>query len=371
MKAVILVGGLGTRLRPLTCSLPKPMLPVLNRPFIEYVIYHLKEYGINEVILSAGYLTTAFEANLQLPADIKVHFIKEPKPLGTCGAVKQAEELLTETFLVLNGDILTDLNLKHLIAYHQQKKAAVTIALTTVDDPTSYGLVPLKNNGLVEEFLEKPSWDEVTTNLINAGTYVIEPEVLAYAPKDEPYSFERGLFPLLLEKKLPVYGFPASGYWLDIGSPEKYLRAHHDLLEGQMHLGKLKPKGKQLKPGVWVGKNCKINPQAIIFGPVLIGDNCTLEANSSVIGPTVIGNNCFLGSGSRLEASVLDSNCHLETSAVVKQSILAQNSYVGHKTHIEEVAVLGKNVKVGANNWLKRGIKIWPDTTIPDETVKF
>lgn len=347
------------------------MLPLLNRPFIEYVINHLKAFGVNEIILSTGYLTDAFRAQLELPPGVKIYFMQESKPLGTCGAVKQAERLLTETFLVLNGDVLTDLNLNHLVAYHQQKKALVTIALTTVDDPTSYGLVPLKNNGLVEEFLEKPSWDEVTTNLINAGTYVIEPEALTLAPKDEPYSFERGLFPLLLEKKLPVYGFPSSGYWLDIGSPEKYLQAHHDLLEGQMNLGELKVKGEQLRPGVFVGTNTKISNQAIIFGPVLIGNNCVLEENSTVIGPTTIGDNSYLSSGSRLEASILFAGCRLEPSAVVKQSVLGQNCHIGRKTHVEEVTVLGENIKIGANNWLKKGIKIWPNTTIKDETVKF
>ena len=214
MKAVILVGGLGTRLRPLTTTIPKPMLPLLNRPFIAIVLAHLRRYGVNEVILSTGYLPEVFTEFLTESREIgmSVEVVTEDQPLGTCGAVKNVADRLDETFLVLNGDILTDINLTNLVDYHRRKEAVATIALTAVEDPTSYGLIPLESDGRVSSFVEKPSWDEATTDLINAGTYVLEPEILAHAPLGENYSFERGLFPHLLDEDMKVYGFPASSY---------------------------------------------------------------------------------------------------------------------------------------------------------------
>ncbi len=370
MQAVILVGGKGTRLRPLTMTLPKPMLPLLNRPFIEYVIKLLKNNGFDEIILSTGYLPNTFDCLQDNFSDIgvKVTCISEAEPLGTCGAVKNIESLIKDTFVVFNGDILTDINLKHLLSYHRQKQALATLALTSVDDPTSYGLVPLNSDGHVNEFLEKPSWDEVTTDLINAGVYILEPEVLSYAPAGENYSFERGLFPLLLEKGLPLFGFPTSAYWLDIGSPEKYLRAHYDMLDGKVGVDL---DGEQVRPGIWIGKDSKIADTANLFGPVLIGPNCTIGENVSITGPTSIGDNCIVSDGVRIESSIILDDCKLSGSSVIKNSILARNISVGRKVHIEECSVLGDNMTVGDENWLKKGIKVWPETKIEPGTIKF
>lgn len=370
MKAVILVGGLGTRLRPLTCTLPKPLLPLLNRPFIEYTVKLLKKHGIAEIIFSSGYLPELFEEHFRglNKLGIKVHHVVETEPLGTCGAVKNVQDLLGETFIVFNGDILTDLNLSYLIDYHKTKKALATLTLTSVENPTIYGLVPINHEGRVLEFLEKPSWDEVTTDLVNAGTYVLEPEVLDYVPSGENYSFERGLFPVLLEKNLPLFGFPSGAYWLDIGSPEKYLQAHHDLLEGKLafEFG-----SKEVKPRVWVGKGTKLSPQAHLFGPVVLGENCKVDDYVSVVGPTCIGNKCFLGKGSRVEGSLLLDGCFLHEGVVVRNSILGREVQVGAKVHVEEFSVLGDKMKIGEGNWFKKGIKIWPETEIGPGTIRF
>lgn len=370
MQAVILVGGLGTRLRPLTINLPKPMLPLLNRPFIEYIVRLLKENGINDVILSTGYLPTTFDCLIDNFADlgVKLTCISEDEPLGTCGAVKNIEHLLEGTFVVFNGDILTDINLSYLIDYHRQKQAIATLALTSVEDPTVYGLVPLNADGRVKEFLEKPSWDEVTTDLINAGTYILEPEVLQYAPTGENYSFERGLFPVILEKGLPLYGFPSSAYWLDMGSPEKYLRAHYDLLEGKIRTDF---EGTEIRPRVWLGEDSTVAETANLFGPVLVGKNCRIAEHASITGPTSIGNNCIIGEGARIESSVVLDECELGGSSVIKNSVLGQRIQVGRKVHVEECSVLGDNMKVGEGNWLKKGIKIWPDTEILPGTIRF
>lgn len=370
MKAVILVGGLGTRLRPLTCTLPKPMLPLINKPFIEHVLAHLKRHGISDVILSTGYLPGTFDDHFKNIDNLglNLELVAEEAPLGTCGAVKNVAAGLDETFMVFNGDILTDINLSHLLDYHRKKGAMATIALTSVDDPTSYGLVPLKHDGAVETFLEKPNWDEVTTDLINAGTYVLEPEALALAPAGENYSFERGLFPLMLERSLPVYGWPSSSYWLDIGSPEKFMRAHHDILDGKLPCD---IRGREVKPRTWVGEGSFIDPEAMVYGPVVIGKNCRLEAHAAVVGPTSLGDGCVISGGARVEGSVLLNGCRLDAGAVVKNSILGRNIKIGKKVHVDDVSVLGDNLSVGEDNALRRGIKIWPDTIIPPGSIRF
>lgn len=370
MKAVILVGGQGMRLRPLTCTLPKPMLPLINRPFIEHVLAHLKRHGIDEVILSAGYLPATFDDYFKEIDDLglKLELVAEDTPLGTCGAVKNVADRLDDTFMVFNGDILTDINLSHLLEYHRQKGAMATIALTSVDDPTSYGLVPLKGDGQVEAFIEKPNWDDVTTDLINAGTYILEPEALALAPAGENYSFERGLFPLMLDRGLPVYGWPAGSYWLDIGSPEKYMRAHHDLLDGKILFDFA---GSELKPRVWVGEGTVVDSGAMVYGPVVMGKNCVVEADAVVVGPTSLGDDCVISAGARVEGSVLLNGCRLAGSAVIKNSILGRRVSIGRKVHVDDVSVLGDNLAVGEDNLLRHGIKIWPDTKIGPGTITF
>ena len=370
MKAVILVGGLGTRLRPLTTTIPKPMLPLLNRPFIAIVLAHLRRYGVNEVILSTGYLPEVFTEFLTESREIgmSVEVVTEDQPLGTCGAVKNVADRLDETFLVLNGDILTDINLTNLVDYHRRKEAVATIALTAVEDPTSYGLVPLESDGRVSSFVEKPSWDEATTDLINAGTYVLEPEILAHAPLGENYSFERGLFPHLLGEDMKVYGFPASSYWLDIGTPEKYIRAHRDLLEGKLPFDFA---GTELKSRVWVGEGTTVDQGALLYGPVVMGKNCTIEANAVIVGPTSLGDRCHIGDGARLEGAICFSDCRLEPGAVVRNSVLGRGVEVGKQAHVDDFAVLGDRLIVGEGNWLRRGIKVAPDSILKPGTIRF
>lgn len=369
MKAVILVGGQGLRLRPLTCTRPKPMLPLVNIPFLEHLIKLLKSHGISEIILSTSYLPEVFEEHLS-PRSLgaSIIYVKEDEPLGTCGAVKNVEHLLDGSFIVFNGDILTNLNISQLVEYHRAKKAKVTLTLTSVEDPTAYGLVPLDKTGRVMEFLEKPSWDEVTTDLVNAGTYILEPEVLECAPQGENYSFERGLFPLLLEKGEAVFGFPSVAYWLDIGTPQKYLKAHHDILEGKVPF---EFEGEEIKPRVWIGEGTEISSEATIFGPTVIGRNCKILDHAAVFGLTTMGDNCEIREGARLEGCVLYDGCLIEEAAVVRNSILGKELVLGKRTHVEEVAVLGDNMVVKDENHLKKGIRIWPNTEIDVNTIQF
>src|SRR5215467_12599309 len=232
MKGLILAGGKGTRLRPLTLNTPKPIVPVANAPFLLYQIGLMRSGGIGEVILSLSYQPRKIEELLKDGSDydVRIRYAVEATPLGTGGAFKNAEEYIDSSTVVFNGDVLTGLDLSAVIKQHQRAGAVATIVLTPVDNPSAYGLVETDSDGWVKRFVEKPGPNEVTCNTINAGVYVLEPSVLQYMPKNEPYSFERGLFPTLLENKEPVTAYVSDKYWIDIGTPQKYLEVHQDIL---------------------------------------------------------------------------------------------------------------------------------------------
>jgi len=360
MKAVILVGGEATRLRPLTCNIPKAMVPVLNTPFLEHVIHYLGYHQVKDIILAQSRLSQPIESYLGDGSQlmVKLNYSIEDAPLGTAGAVKNAEEYLDEAFLVLNGDIFTDLDITAMIDFHLERKAKATIALTPVDDPTSYGLIETNAQGRVTRFLEKPSWSQITTNMINAGTYVLEPEVLAQIPPQANFSFERELFPLLLEQDEPIYAYPSSAYWIDIGTPEKYLQLHRDLLSGKSSQYGLTPGEK-----VVIGEQSYIHPTAQITGPILIGSNCSIGRSVKLIGPVVIGHGCTILGDAVIEQSIIWRNARLGTRVNLKNSIIADNCCLNDNSIIED-SVLGDNVTVVSGCKLQPGSRIWPGTTV-------
>ena len=259
MKAIILIGGFGTRLRPLTCNTPKPLLPVLNKPFSLYQIELLKKYGIKDIILCMAYLPSEFKKYFGdgKKFGVKISYAVEKTPLGTGGAIKNAEKFVNDSVLIFNGDVLTEINLAKLIQFHKNKKSKATISLVSVPDPTSYGLVETAKDGKILQFLEKPSTNQITVDTINAGTYIFEPEIFKEMPPDVVYSVERELFPALLNKKIPFYGYIYSAYWIDIGTTEKYLQVHNDLMN-------------RMKKNV-IGKNSKIAKSVRIFGHLVVG----------------------------------------------------------------------------------------------------
>ena len=341
MKAVILVGGEATRLLPLTINTPKAMVPVLNTPFLEHVIRYLSSHQIKDITLAQSHLAQSIESYFGDGSQfgVKLSYSVEDVPLGTAGAVKNAERHLDETFLVLNGDIITDLDITAMIDYHRGSKATATIALTPVDDPTSYGLIETNAQGRVTRFLEKPKWSEVTTNMINAGTYVLEPEVLAQIPPQANFSFERGVFPLLLDQGQPIYAYPSSAYWIDIGTPEKYLQLHRDLLSG---------KSSQYTPSperVVIGEHCHIHPTTQLKGAVVIGAGCTI-LEDTVIEESVIWRNAQVGERVNLKNSIVADNCCLNPDSIIEDSVLADN------------------VTVASGYKLEPGSKIWPGTSL-------
>jgi mannose-1-phosphate guanylyltransferase len=371
MKAVILVGGEGTRLRPLTCNTTKAMVPILNMPFLEYVLRYLKGHGIKDVTLAMSYLPDRIQKQLGDGSElgVKLSYAVEKEPLGTGGAIKNAEARLTEPFFVLNGDVLTGIDLADMMKLHRKVKPRVSIALTPVDNPTIYGVVETDHEDMVERFVEKPGLEEVTTNMINAGIYIIDPAVLGYIPPATPSMVERHLFPLLLEKGEPILGYPSDSYWIDIGTPEKYLKAHHDLLSGEAPA--LAPYWNNFDQSIQRGDDSTIDPSAEIDGPVLIGKGCTVAKWAELKGPAVLGPGCQIAEGACVEGSVLWQGVKVGKKALLRNCIVAANCQIGEESQIFDNCVLGDNVVVGKNNKLAPEIKIWPDKRITSGTMSF
>jgi len=365
MRAVILVGGKATRLLPLTVNIPKAIIPVLNKPFLEHVIHYVGSHQIKDIVLAQGHLAQPIEDYLGDGSrfGVKLSYVVEDTPRGTAGALKNVESYLDldETFLVLNGDVFTDLNITAMIDFHRQRKAKATIALTPVDDPTAYGLIETNAESRVTRFLEKPNWDEVTTNMINAGTYVLEPDILALIPSQKEVSIERETFQQLLAQGESMYAYSSPAYWLDMGTPGKYLQLHRDLLSGKCRYD-LTPSEE-----VIIGERTDIHPTTQIKGPVVIGANCSIERYVKLIGPAVIGNGCTILEGSVIEDSVIWRNAQLGPRITLKNAILADNCCLNEGS-IGEDSILGDNVTVASGCKLEPGSKIEPGTTVRSKT---
>lgn len=371
LKAVILAGGKGTRMRPITYLNPKPMLPLIDKPFMENFIFWIKSHGIKDIILSTGYLPDIFKEYFGdgSSMDLNLTYVTEKLPLGTCGAVKNVEKYLgNSSFMVFNGDILTSLDLKEMMAFHTSKRADITIALTPVEDPTAYGLVPIDKDYRVKEFLEKPSLEEINTNLINAGTYIIEPRLLDLIPRGENYSFERELFPKALKLGYRIYGFVSSVYWLDVGTPEKYLTAHYDILDKKIDFKFIY---KKILQNIFIGENVKFTKDNFIMGPLAIGDNTIIEKDAKILPLTVLGRNCHVYSGTSISESIIFDGCSIGKNCIIKKSILSKNVKIAGNVKIEDNAIIGDNTIVEENNILKNGIRININSKILPEEILF
>ncbi len=351
MKALILIGGLGTRLRPLTCTTPKPLLPIVNRPFLEYQFELIKRHGIKEVIFCVSYLSHIFENYFGTGKKwgLKIEYVHEKEPLGTGGAIKNASKLIDEPLLIFNGDILTDIDLSAMWRFHRQNKALVTIALNRVKDPTIYGLVETDQKGRIKRFTEKPAWDEVTTNTINSGVYIFEPEVLDHIPKGVNFSVERGLFPDLLAQKEPLFGYVFRGYWLDIGSLDKYFQAHFDLMSRNVDFP---VKGKMIRENLWIGGHFKSGKFMDLKGHLVCGDNVKIGDNVQVSGNVCLGNRVFLGKGVNISNTVILDGTKIEEGAKIENSIIGKNCL------IEANAVLSENTALGDGTIIKKYSKL-------------
>jgi len=359
MRAVVLVGGEGTRLRPLTYTTPKPLLPIANRPFIEHQLLWLARHGVDEVVLSLGYLPDAFVD--QFPtgafAGLRMRYRVEPEPLGTAGAIRFAADGFDERFLVCNGDVLTDLDVSALVAFHIERDAEATIALTRVEDPSAFGVVPTAPDGRVRAFVEKPPRDKAPTDWINAGTYVLEASMLDRIPANLPTSIERATFPTMLERGGALYALHSNSYWLDIGTPQKYLEAHRDVLHGK--LGSAPSDGAvEREPGVWIEGDVDVDPTARLVAPVLLGAGSIVGAGA-VVARSVLGPKSIVGPAARVERSVLLAGASVGSEAEAVDAVIGPSASVGDRAAVAELSVVGAAAVVGAGTRMA-GAKVDP-----------
>lgn len=341
MQSVILIGGKGTRLRPFTSDTPKPLLPLINRPFLEYQFDILRKHGIREAILCTSYRTKDFKSVLGTRSgSLKLTYVPETRPLGTAGALKNAERHIKGTVLVLNGDILNHLDITGFLANHKKNRAEASIALTRVKDPTIYGLVETGKSGLIAKFLEKPSWDEIETNTINAGAYLFEPGLLGLIPKGVTYSLERSLFPQLLHEGRRFFGFVSPGYWMDIGTIEKYLQAHIDILSGA---APFRPKGR-LKAGIWTGKGVRLGRELSFpadSGNLVLGDKTVVGDFARFSGRVCVAPHCVIGKGALLEDSVILEGTRVGEGATLRRCVIGPRCRLGANSSLAGAALAG------------------------------
>ena len=364
MRAVLMAGGAGTRLRPLTCDLPKPMVPILNRPIAEHIVNLLKRHHITEIIATLHYLPDALRDYFQDGREFGVQMtyaVEEEQPLGTAGCVKNIEELLSETFLVISGDSITDFNLSAAIAFHRQKQAKATLVLTRVPNPIEFGVVITDEQQRIVRFLEKPSTSEIFSDTINTGIYILEPEVLEYLPLKEECDFSKDLFPLLLAKKDPLYGYIAEGYWCDVGSLETYREAQYDALAGKVTL---EFTHNEIAPGLWVGENTVIDSTAILKPPLLIGNDCRIGPNTLLDSGTVIGDNVTIGIGADLKRAIIGHGTIIGDETMLAGCVISRGCRVERRTQIAEGAVIGHLSIIGEEAQINADVKVWPSKRV-------
>jgi mannose-1-phosphate guanylyltransferase len=340
MKAILLAGGKGTRLRPLTIHTPKPIVPIFNRPFLHYQLDLLKQVPeIDEVILSLNYQPRRIEEIFGdgSALDIKIRYVVEPIPLGTAGAIKYAGDQLTESVVVFNGDVLTEIDLAAVIRLHRERKARATIVLTPVENPTAYGLVETDGGGNVRRFLEKPTPEEITTNNINAGIYVLEPDTFDRIPSDVSWSIERSYFPSLVERQETFVAYIYDGYWIDIGTPEKYMQVHRDIMDGRFEAAPF----KGMENRTFVSPDARLEDGATVTGPCFIDDGVLVKAGARIGRYSVVGRQCQIEEDARIDGAIIWQNGRIGRDAVIEQAVLGRNCHIGRSAAVRPGAVLG------------------------------
>ena len=364
MRAVLMAGGSGTRLRPLTCDFPKPMVPILNRPIAEHIINLLKRHQITEVIATLHYLPDVMRDYFQDGSDFGVQMtyaVEEDQPLGTAGCVKNIAELLDETFIVISGDSITDFDLSAAIEFHKQQKSKATIVLTRVPNPIEFGVVITDKEHRIRRFLEKPSSSEIFSDTVNTGTYILEPEVLDYLPENQESDFSKELFPLLLEKGEPIYGYVASGYWCDVGHLDAYRESQYDGLHRKV---KLDYAYEEQSPGVWVGQNTFIEASAKLEAPCLIGSNCRIGARVRISAGTVVGDNVTIGADANLKRPIIWNGAIIGEEAHLRACAIGRGTRVDRRAHVLEGAVVGSLSTVGEESQISPSVRVWPSKQI-------
>jgi mannose-1-phosphate guanylyltransferase/phosphomannomutase len=363
VKALIMAGGEGTRLRPLTSNQPKPMLPVVNRPMMEHILLLLRRHGFDEIVVTVAFLANSIRTYFGDGSEfgVRISYAAEESPLGTAGSVKNAQSRLDQRFLVISGDVVTDMDLGAIVDFHEQRGAMATIALKPMENPLEFGIVITGQDGAIERFLEKPTWGQVFSDTVNTGIYVLEPEVLDFIDSGRPVDFSAEVFPALLEAGRPLFGFVADGYWEDVGTPEAYIKVHQDVLEQRVDVS---VPGFPLRRGVWVGEGAELDPTARIDGPAVIGDYCRIGSHVHLAEYTVLGDNVRVRANSYLERSVVHDNAYLGSGVRLRGAALGRSADLRGGARCEEGVVIGDECFVGEHAVINPGVKVYPSKIV-------
>ena len=358
-----MAGGEGTRLRPLTSNLPKPMMPLANRPMMEHIVSLLRDHGFTEIVVTLAFLPQAIRTYFGDGSEygVRMVYATEESPLGTAGSVANARAQLDERFLVISGDVLTDIDLSAIVRFHETRGALATIGLKAMENPLDFGIVITRDDGSIERFLEKPTWGQVFSDTINTGIYVLEPEIFDFIPEGRQVDFSAEVFPALLEAGKPLFGYVAEGYWEDVGTLDAYSKAHHDVLDGKVDV---EVPGFRMGEGVWLGEGAEIDPAAHVDGPVVIGDYCRIEAGASVREYTVLGSNVRVGRDAFLQRAVVHDNTYLAANVRLRGCIVGRSSDLRSGARCEEGVVLGDECFVGEHAVINPGVKVYPFKTV-------
>ena len=354
-----MAGGEGTRLRPLTSNQPKPMVPIVGKPCMEHILELLREHGMTDVIVTVAFLPQAIRSYFGEGETLgmSIGYSVEESPLGTAGSVRLAGKQLDDTFLVISGDALCDVDLGALVAFHKERNAAVTIGLKSVENPLEFGIVVTDDEGRIERFLEKPSWGQVFSDTINTGIYVLEPEVLRHVPTDRPYDFSKELFPYLLEMGRPLYGFVLDGYWQDIGNLDQFRQANFDALDERVRLN---IPGIRIRGNIWLGEGVEVADLDQLEGPALIGNYCRVAPDATVGQYSVLSNTVTLRERTRTTRSVIDQSTHIGRSSLIEGAILGRSCDIRAHVRIHEGVAVGDEVTIGAESVIMPGVRIYP-----------
>src|SRR4051794_25135027 len=364
MKAVVMAGGEGTRLRPMTANQPKPLLPVVNKPIMEHVLRLLKRHGFTETVVTVQFLAALVRNYFGDGEEIgmALSYATEEMPLGTAGSVKNAQDALRdERFLVISGDALTDIDLTDLVRFHKENGALVTIGLKRVPNPLEFGIIIIDDDGRVQRFLEKPTWGQVFSDTANTGIYVMEPEVFAHVADTDVVDWSGDVFPALLRAGAPPYGFVADGYWEDVGTFESYLKAQADVLNRQVDV---ELEGFELSPGVWQAEGAEIDPEAVLKGPLYIGDYAKVDAGAELREYTVLGSNVVVKGGAFLHRAVVHDNVFIGPQTNLRACVVGKNTDIMRAARLAEGVIVGDECVVEEEAIISAGVKIYPFKTV-------
>lgn len=368
MKAVVMAGGAGSRLRPLTVGRPKPMVPLVNKPVMAHIRDLLLYHGFRDVVVTLQYMADPIQDYFGDGSDrnMEIRYVIEEIPLGTAGSVKNAQQYLDDTFLVVSGDAVTDFDLQAAVDFHREKGAIATQVLYRVPRPVEYGVVIIDHEGRIQQFLEKPSWGEVISDTVNTGIYVLEPEVLDYIPAGEPYDFSQNMFPKLLAAGAPLYGYVAQGYWTDVGTIQEYMRANCDILDGRVNIKE--ELGRHLGGNVWTEDDVEIAPDAQLYGPIFLGEGVKIKGGVVVHGPAVIRNGTVVDTRACVDRCIIWRNAYIGEGSELRGAIICRQVTIKSRAVLLDGVVVGDNSVIREAAVLHPGVKLWPSKEVESGT---